>query len=176
MSVMVKMDELQQKKLEQMMQAQIKEYQSELSSIIGSKFFFALAGVAGWAFILLCSGADRSTATEIGAFCCAINMLSLGLMYPPYVLPSAQSKYRKNTYNWLAMDKLPVSKAQIAYYSLHKKWRACVTCMAIAAVGQILLVLLLHKGNLFVGLLAAGCVYLVLPLGPDACSILFAKK
>lgn len=166
---MVKIDELQQKKLDRMMETSMKEYKVDSLMRGGSIMMLILGSMAGWGFPFIIK-----TPVAITLLMFAINAMALGFMVPPYVLPSALGKYGVKAFGWLAMENLPVSKVQMAYYCLRKKWKVSVRCMVIAVLGQILLRILVGKGNLILGFLLAGFTYMF-PL-VDVVTVIFAKE
>lgn len=170
---MIKIDDVQQKKLDKFMQVQMKEYKIDSLNTGLSKLLFILATLFGFFFFMV---ETKMGGTMLCLFAGAFNLMNLGFMIPPYHLPSGAGNYGTKIFTWSSMEYFPVSRGQMAYFCIRAKWKVCVKCALIAICGQAALAILIHKGNLLAGMLIALVVYVMLPLCVDGGYILFAKE
>jgi len=174
---MIKIDELQQKKLERFMQVQMKEYKTDSLTIGMGKFMFILAAIMGWELCMINPFEEDIVWTPwICLLAGAVNLMNFSMMLPPYQLPSSAGKYGNKGFRWMSMEYFPISRGQIAYFCVRTKWKACVMYALLAISGQVGISFLTHKENLLVGILTAIIVYIVLPLCVDGGYILFSKE
>ena len=155
---MERIDEAQQKKLERFYDAQVKAYpdsQNMVRKLI--KFGAAICGMAGmiaWDQIFI---GDSRAAIILWAYA---TMAYFFLLVGFFNLPSQAAKYGAGLrYGWEHMDKLPVSKAQIAYFNLKRVSGPCAKITIAGLIVQTVLdILVHHQAPAFVGI-AGGIIW-----------------